>query len=66
MTLAEYIKDRILVLVLQISCMLLLFGFLNATGYPPDFCVLIGGGGPWLPARISAWIFGGEKDISLQ
>ncbi len=44
MTLAEYIKDRILVLVLQISCMLLLFGFLNATGYPPDFCVLIGGG----------------------
>lgn len=43
MTAAEYIKDRVLTIVLQVFCMLLLFGFLRATGYPMDFCVMIGG-----------------------
>ncbi len=42
MTLAEYIKDRALVFILQIFCMLALFGFLCVTGYPADLCVLIG------------------------
>ena len=43
MRLDEYIKDRLLVIILQIFCSLVLFGFLCATGYPADFCVLIGG-----------------------
>lgn len=41
MTFAEYIKDKVLLLVLQFSCMFLLFGFLIATGYPAEFCALI-------------------------
>lgn len=43
MRLAEYIKDRLLVMIMQMFCMLVLFGFLYATGYPADFCVLVGG-----------------------
>lgn len=43
MRLAEYVNDRLLVMILQLFCMLVLFGFLCATGYPADFCILIGG-----------------------
>lgn len=43
MRLDEYVKDRLLVIILQIFCLLVLFGFLCATGYPADFCILIGG-----------------------
>lgn len=39
----EYIKDKSLVFILHIFCMSVLCGFLHVTGYPPDFCVLIGG-----------------------
>lgn len=30
-------------MIMQMFCMLVLFGFLYATGYPADFCILIGG-----------------------
>lgn len=41
MTFAEYIKDKAFLLALHLSCMFLLFGFLLATEYPAEFCVLI-------------------------
>lgn len=42
MTFAEFVKDRALIFVLHFLCMFLLFGFLLETGYPGDFCFLIG------------------------
>lgn len=42
MRLIEYMKDKSLTIILQIFCMLILFGFLRATGYPVDFRVMIG------------------------
>ena len=37
----EYIRDKILLLVLHACCMLMLAGFLYATGYERAYCVLI-------------------------
>lgn len=39
----DYLKDRILVVILHLFCMFFLFGFLRITGYPADSCTLIGG-----------------------
>ena len=41
MNAAEYIKDKILLLVLHMSCMLLMAGFLHATGYETGYGLLI-------------------------
>lgn len=41
MKLMEYLKDKILLLTLHMGCMLLLAGFLYATGYEPQYCLLI-------------------------
>ena len=41
MRIMEYIKDKILLLVLHACCMLLLAGFLYATGYERAYCRLI-------------------------
>lgn len=55
MTFAEYIKDKAFLLALHLSCMFLLFGFLLATEYPAEFCVLIAV--CW--ALIASALFGG-------
>jgi signal transduction histidine kinase len=41
MNVAEYMKDKILLLVLHMSCMLLMAGFLHATGYETGYGLLI-------------------------
>ena len=41
MKMREYLIDKLLLLTLHVGCMLLLAGFLYATGYEPQFCVLI-------------------------
>lgn len=41
MKMGEYLRDKILLLTLHVGCMLLLAGFLRATGYEPQFCILI-------------------------
>lgn len=41
MRLSEYMRDKILLMVLHACCMFALAGFLNATGYPKDNCLLI-------------------------
>ena len=41
MTFKDYIKDRCLVMILHLCCMFLLTGFLSATGYPPDYILII-------------------------
>lgn len=41
MKIREYLRDKILILTLHIFCMLLLSGFLHATGYEPQYCFLI-------------------------
>ena len=38
---SEYLRDRILLLTLHVGCMLLLAGFLHATGYEAQYCLLI-------------------------
>ena len=37
----DYLRDKILLLVLHTGCMLLMAGFLYATGYDPEYCMLI-------------------------
>jgi len=37
----EYIKDKLLLLLLHIGCMSALTAFLRLTGYPPDYCKVI-------------------------
>ena len=41
MKMRDYLRDKILLLVLHMSCMLLLAGFLHATGYELQYCLLI-------------------------
>lgn len=41
MNIMDYLKDKILIIVMQVFCMLLLTAFLCATGYPLDGCWLI-------------------------
>lgn len=41
MKFADYCKDRLLLLMLHIACMMLLTAFLIATAYPPGCCCLI-------------------------
>ena len=41
MKIREYLRDKILILTLHMFCMLLLSGFLHATGYEPQYCFLI-------------------------
>lgn len=41
MKVRDYLKDKILLMVMQAFCMLLLTAFLRATGYPLDSCWLI-------------------------
>lgn len=41
MKFTDYLKDKILLVVVQIFCMILLTGFLYATGYPLDSCWII-------------------------
>lgn len=41
MKMREYLIDKLLLLTLHVGCMLLPAGFLYATGYEPQFCVLI-------------------------
>lgn len=41
MKVRDYLKDKILLMVMQAFCMLLLTAFLCATGYPLDGCWLI-------------------------
>lgn len=41
MTVREYVKDRIFLLMLHLCCMLLLAGFLHATGYSAEYTFLI-------------------------
>lgn len=41
MTGKDFLKDRCFLLILNFSCMLLLSGFLHATGYPWDYIFLI-------------------------
>lgn len=41
MTVVEYIKDKLLLIVLHIFCMFVLAGFLRMTDYPWDFIILI-------------------------
>ena len=38
MKFTDYLKDKILLVIVQIFCMLLLTGFLYATGYPLETC----------------------------
>ena len=41
MKFTDYLKDKILLVIVQIFCMLLLTGFLYATGYPLETCRVI-------------------------
>lgn len=41
MTLKEYVKDRCLLLILHVCCMLLMSGFLHGTGYPWEYTLLV-------------------------
>ena len=41
MEMLDYLRDKILLLVLHTGCMLLMAGFLYATGYDPEYCMLI-------------------------
>lgn len=41
MKLAEYLKDKSLLLLLHMVCMSLLTGYLRLTGYPWDYCAVI-------------------------
>ena len=41
MKFTDYLKDKILLVIVQIFCMLLLTGFLYATGYPLETCWVI-------------------------
>lgn len=41
MSVAAYIKDKVLLLLLHGVCMCLLTAFLQLTGYPGDYCVVI-------------------------
>ena len=41
MGMLDYLRDKILLLVLHTGCMLLMAGFLYATGYDPEYCMLI-------------------------
>ena len=41
MKLTEYLRDKILLIVLHMTCMLLLAGFLSATGYETEYYLLI-------------------------
>lgn len=41
MRFGEYMRDKILLIVLHVCCMFALAGFLNATGYPKDYWLLI-------------------------
>lgn len=41
MSAAEYIKDKLLLLLLHIGCMSALVAFLSLTNYPPDYCAII-------------------------
>lgn len=41
MKLAEYLKDKSLLLLLHMACMSLLIAYLRLTGYPWDYCAVI-------------------------
>lgn len=41
MKMRDYLRDKILLLALHLFCMLLLAGFLHATGYDSQYCFLI-------------------------
>ncbi len=41
MKIMEYIKDKVLLLALHVFCMMLMAGFLFATGYERTYCMLI-------------------------
>lgn len=41
MTFTDYLRDRLLLLMLQISCMMMLAAFLHATNYPASNCYII-------------------------
>lgn len=41
MKIEEYLRDKVLLLTLHTGCMLLLAGFLHATGYEAQYCLLI-------------------------
>ena len=41
MKLTEYLRDKILLIVLHMTCMLLLAGFLYATGYETEYYLLV-------------------------
>ena len=41
MKMSEYLRDRILLLTMHVGCMLLLAGFLLATGDEAQYCLLI-------------------------
>ncbi|MCI8319793.1 MAG: HAMP domain-containing histidine kinase [Dorea sp.] len=41
MTFSAYIKNKLLPIILHIFCMLVLFFFLHATGYPDNYSVLV-------------------------
>ncbi len=41
MNFTDYLRDKLLLLMLHLSCMLLLAGFLHATNYPASCCCII-------------------------
>lgn len=41
MTFTDYLRDKLLLLMLQISCMMMLAAFLHATNYPASNCCII-------------------------